>query len=51
LVVANSYELGLDETTMLELDRCHRKIEGKWHRFWFICIWHEMAWRVTNRYI
>ena len=29
LVVANSYELGLDEIKMLELDRCCRNIEGK----------------------
>ena len=29
LVVANSYGLGLDEATMLELGRCRQKIEGK----------------------
>ena len=30
LVVANSSILVLDVTTMLELGKCHRKIEGKW---------------------
>ena len=29
LFVANSYELRLDETTMLELGRCCQNIEGK----------------------
>ena len=29
LIVANSYGLGLDETTILELGRCCRKVEGK----------------------
>ena len=38
LVVANSYKLGLDEITMLELGRCCQKIEGKRHRFLSMCI-------------
>ena len=29
LVVANSYELGLDEITMFDLGRCRRKIKSK----------------------
>ena len=47
LVVANSYRLELDETTMLELGKCHRKFEGKWHHFWFAVFdmeWHEGLW-------
>jgi len=38
LVVVNSFDLELDETTMLELDRCHQKNESKWHHSWSVCI-------------
>ena len=38
LVVTNSYGLGLDETTMLELGGYRQKIKSKYHRFWFMCI-------------
>ena len=51
LVVTNSYGLGLDETTMLELGGYRQKIKSKYHRFWFMCIWHGMAWRAMGRYI
>ena len=36
MVVANSYKLELDETTMSKLDRCCQNIEDKWNHFWYV---------------
>jgi len=48
LITSYSYELGSNDTTMLELCRSHWKVEGKWYCFWYECIWDEMAWRAMG---
>ena len=51
LVITNSNVLRLDETTKLELGKCHWKVQDIWHHSWLICIWDEMSWRVVGIYI
>ena len=53
LAVVYSYMLGSNGTTMLELCRCHckvedLKVEGKQHYFLFECIWDYMTWRAVD---
>jgi len=37
--------------TMLELDRCHWRVESKWHCSWFRSTWNGMTWWAVGRCI
>ena len=50
-VIAYSYRLKLNGTTMSELHRCHWKVESKWYCFLFECIWDGIAWRAIGMLI